>query len=212
MGSRDSWRGPAEGGWGEKREQGVKPEKFKGERPRTTHFLVEFGRYLQLNKEIYWTESDMMDLFLSCINHIWANQWSLEIEDDYFEKKEGERRWESLKTPRHTSKKHFTVLNEKEEAKAAIYELTQVYGKMDNYIKKFEEITPKTEIKDKGLLVYFQKGLILSIRKKLWDAQPGLDTLEEWKEAAMKAKGQHKMSKAMEGNLHGGGGQQPQQR
>jgi len=45
--SRDSWRRPeAEGGWKEKRERGVKPDKFKGEHPKTTHFLMEFGRYL----------------------------------------------------------------------------------------------------------------------------------------------------------------------
>jgi hypothetical protein len=96
--SRDSWRGPAEGGWGEKREQGVKPEKFRGECPRTMHFLVELSRYLWLNREIYPAELDMMDLILSCIDHIWADHRSLEIKDDYFEKKAGEQRWESLKT------------------------------------------------------------------------------------------------------------------
>ena len=157
----------------------MKPEKFKGERPRTTHFLIEFGQYLWLNKEIYPTQSDMIDLFLSCIDHIWANQWSLEIEDNYFDKEPGQRRWKSLKTLHHAFQKHFVVLNEKDEAKAAIIELTQVYGKMDEYIKNFKEIAPKTEISNEGLLVYFQKGLILSIRKKLWDAQPGPTTLEE---------------------------------
>src|SRR6187551_2488074 len=70
---------------------------------------------------------------------------------------------------------------------------------MDDYIKKFEEIAPKTKINDKGLLVYFQKGLLKSIRKKLWDAQLGLEMLEEWKEAAVKAEGRHKMSRAMDG-------------
>ena len=58
-----------EGGWKEKRERGVKPEKYKGDRPKMTHFLVDFGRYLRLNKEVYPTESDAMDLFLSCIDH-----------------------------------------------------------------------------------------------------------------------------------------------
>ena len=46
-----------------------------------------------------------------------------------------------------------------------------------------------TKINDEGLLVYFQKGLLKSIRKKLWDVQPGPETLEEWKEAAVKAEG-----------------------
>jgi hypothetical protein len=131
----------------------------------------------------------MMDLFLSCIDHPWANQWSLEIEDNYFQKKEGERQWESLKTLCHAFKKHFVVLNEKFKAKAAWHELTQWYGKMDEYIKKFKEIAPKTLINKEGLLVYFQKGLIPSICKKLWDAQPGPDMLEEWKEVAVKAEG-----------------------
>src|SRR6187551_1168591 len=70
---------------------------------------------------------------------------------------------------------------------------------MDDYIKKFEEIAPKTLINDEGLLMYFQRGLLQSIRKKLWDAQPGPDTLEEWKEAAVKAEGRHKMARAMDG-------------
>ena len=67
----------------------MKPEKFKGERLQTMHFLVEFGRYLHLNKEIYPTQSDMMDLFLSCIDHIWADQRALEIDEDYFDKEPG---------------------------------------------------------------------------------------------------------------------------
>ena len=84
------------------------------------------------------------------------------------------------------------MLNKKDEAKAQLAELTQVYGRMDDYIKKFKEIAPKMKINDEGLLVYFQKGLLKSIRKKLWDAQPGPETLEEWKEAVVKAKGQVK--------------------
>jgi hypothetical protein len=55
------------------------------------------------------------------------------------------------------------VLNKKDEAKATLHELTQVYGEMDEYIKMFEEITLKMLINNKGLLVYFQKGLIPSI-------------------------------------------------
>ena len=47
--------------------------------------------------------------------------------------------------------------------------------------------------------MYFQKGLLKSICKKLWDAELGLEMLEEWKEAAVKAEGQHKMSRAMDG-------------
>jgi hypothetical protein len=90
--SRESWRGPGEleDRWREKRELGVKPEKFKEEHPRTTHFMVEFRRYLQLDKDIYLTESNMMDLFFSCINHPWADQRSLKIEDDYFKKREND--------------------------------------------------------------------------------------------------------------------------
>ena len=68
--SRDSWRRlEAEEGWREKRERGVKPKKFRGDRSKMMHFLVEFGRYLRLNKEVYPTESDTMDLFLLCIDH-----------------------------------------------------------------------------------------------------------------------------------------------
>ena len=166
----------------------MKPEKYKGDCPKTTHFLVEFGRYLCLNKEVYPTESDAMDLFLLCIDHPWADQCSLEIDKDYFNKEAGEHWWEELKTLRHAFQKHFSVLNKKDKAKA------QVYRKMDNYIKKFEEIAPKTLINDKGLLVYFQKGLLKSICKKLWDAQLGPEMLEEWKEAAVKAEGQHNVA------------------
>ena len=76
----------------------MKPEKYRGDRPKTTHFLVDFGRYLRLNKEVYRTKSDAMDLFLSCIDHPWADQCSLEIDEDYFDKEAGDRRWEDLRT------------------------------------------------------------------------------------------------------------------
>jgi len=85
----------------------VKPDKFRGDRPKTTHFLVDFRRYLRLNKEVYLIESDAMDLFLSCIDHPWADQRSLELDEDYFDKEPGECRWEELKTLRHMFQKHF---------------------------------------------------------------------------------------------------------
>ena len=53
----------------------------------------------------------------------------------------------------HAFKKHFAVLNKKDEAKATLHKLMQVDGKMDEYIKKFKEITPKTLINNEGLLV-----------------------------------------------------------
>ena len=63
--------------------------------------LLEFRRYLRINAEVYLTESDRVDLFLSFIDHPWAVQRGLEVEDDYVEKEEGERRWETLKSIRH---------------------------------------------------------------------------------------------------------------
>ena len=108
-----------------------------------------------------------MDLFLLWIDHPWADQRSLKIDEDYFDKDPGERRWEDLEMLRHAFQKHFSVPNEKDEAKAQLAELTQVYSQMDDYIKKFEEIALKTKINNEGLLVYFQKGLLKSIRRKL---------------------------------------------
>ena len=51
-----------------------------------------------MNAEIYPTESDRVDLFLSFIDHPWATQSGLEVEEDYFEKDEGDRWWETLKS------------------------------------------------------------------------------------------------------------------
>ena len=103
-----------------------------------------------------------MDLFLSCIDHPWADQRSLEIDEDYFDKEAGDRRWEDLKTLQHAFQKHFAVLNEKDEAKAQLAELVQVYGKMDDCIKKFKEIAPKTKINDVVMKCHFSPLLFLS--------------------------------------------------
>lgn len=71
-GSRDTWRPAAPGGWTERRERGNKPEKFQGDRDKSEAFLLNFSRYLHMNEQIYPTESDRVDLFLSFIDHPWS--------------------------------------------------------------------------------------------------------------------------------------------
>ncbi|KAK1226610.1 hypothetical protein PQX77_010405 [Marasmius sp. AFHP31] len=54
------------------KERGRKPDVFTRKREEVEDFLMEFGRYLCLNKAIYPSASNKIDLLLSFIKHVWA--------------------------------------------------------------------------------------------------------------------------------------------
>ena len=151
-----------------------------------------------MNAQMYPTESDRIDLFLSLIAHPWATNRGLEIEDDYLEKREGERRWEYLKEIRHPFREDFAELSPKESAKTSLQKLKMEPGKLDAYITAFDSIAPRTKINNEGLLDYFQEGLVPGLRKKLWDMNPGPETLQQWKAAVVIAHSRYEREKVLE--------------
>ena len=184
--SRDTWRPAGPGGWTERRERGNKPEKFQGDRDKSEAFLLDFGRYLRMNERVYPTESDRVDLFLSFIDHPWSVNRGREIEDDYVEREPGYRRWEELKTIRHAFKKDFGVLNEQAKAITKLEELRMEDGKIDKYVTDFETIAPRSGYNEVALLQSFKKGLTEHLRKRVNNLDPGPETLDEYKAAAVR--------------------------
>ncbi|KAL0062665.1 hypothetical protein AAF712_010502 [Marasmius tenuissimus] len=66
----------------ELKERGIKPKHFKGNCDKTDPFCYNFGRYLPFNIAFYPKQSERVDLFLSSIDHPWADTRSLELEND----------------------------------------------------------------------------------------------------------------------------------
>jgi hypothetical protein len=57
---------------------------------------------------------------------------------------------------------------------------------LDDYITAFETIAPRTGYNDKALLRFFKKGLNDPLRRRITNLDPGPDTLEEYKRAAVR--------------------------
>ncbi|KAJ8091505.1 hypothetical protein PM082_024423 [Marasmius tenuissimus] len=78
----NSFRSTTTNAFSELKERGIKPEHFKGNRDKTDRFCYDFGRYLCFNIAFYPKQSERVDLFLSSIDHPWADACSLELEND----------------------------------------------------------------------------------------------------------------------------------
>ena len=110
----------------------------------------------------------------------------MEREDDFIDKKPGERHWEELKTLQHCFKKDWGPLNKAAKAMTDLEKLRMTEGKLDEYITSFETIAPRTGINDVGLLQYFKKGLTEYLCWRLNNLDPSPDTLDKYKAATVR--------------------------
>src|SRR5687767_7979773 len=105
-----------------------------------------------MNDQVFPSESDRIDLFLSLIAHPWGDHCSKEVEEDYMESLSMEKHcWAKLKTLRHRFQEDFGVLNEKAKATTDLEKLRMEDGKLDSYITSFETIAPRTKFNDEAL-------------------------------------------------------------
>ncbi|KAJ8080875.1 hypothetical protein PM082_017710 [Marasmius tenuissimus] len=99
----DSFRSTTTNGFSELKERGIKPEHLKGNCDKTDCFCYDFGRYLQFNIMFYPKQSEWVDLFLSLINHPWADACSLELENDHWDDSipQDKKQWTTLADIHH---------------------------------------------------------------------------------------------------------------
>ncbi|KAK1219315.1 hypothetical protein PQX77_017968 [Marasmius sp. AFHP31] len=69
----NSWRSASVKELPSFKERARKPDVFTGKREEVEDFLMEFGRYLRLNKAIYPSTSNKINLLLSFIKHVWLD-------------------------------------------------------------------------------------------------------------------------------------------
>ncbi|KAL0058737.1 hypothetical protein AAF712_014565 [Marasmius tenuissimus] len=165
--SYDSFRSTTTRGFSELKERGIKPEHFTGDCDKTDHFCYDFGRYLRFNNRFYPKESEWVDLFLSLINHPWADARSLKLEDDHWDDDipQNNKRWTTFADIRHRFKQDF--------------------AKLENYIAAFELAAPFTGYNDEALLRFFKAGMNPGLRRAVEGMEPEPDGLQKFIKVAI---------------------------
>ena len=78
------------------------------------------------------------------------------------------------------------MLNEQAKAITKLEELRMEEGKVDEYVTEFETIAPRSGFNEVALLQAFKKGLTERLRKRVNNLDPGPETLDEYKAAAVR--------------------------
>ncbi|KAJ8096308.1 hypothetical protein PM082_011464 [Marasmius tenuissimus] len=187
--SYDSFRSTTTRGFSELKERGIKPERFTGDRDKTDRFCYDFGRYLRFNNRFYPKESERVDLFLSLIDHPWADARSLELEDDHWDDDipQNNKRWTTFADIRHRFKQDFGVRGRKGRSQVVLEEISMSgnLAKLENYIAAFELAAPFTGYNDEALLQFFKAGMNPGLRRAVEGMEPEPEGLQKFIKAAI---------------------------
>ncbi|KAL0059097.1 hypothetical protein AAF712_014198 [Marasmius tenuissimus] len=184
-----SFRSTTTNGFSELKERGIKPERFKGNRDKTDCFCYDFGRYLQFNIAFYPKQSERVDLFLSSINHPWADARSLELENDCWNDSipQNKKRWTTFADIRHQFQQDFGVRGGKGRSQVVLEEISMSgnLAKLEEYIAAFELATPFTGYNDEALLWFFKAGMNPGLCRAVEGMEPEPEGLQKFITAAI---------------------------
>ncbi|KAK1217578.1 hypothetical protein PQX77_019767 [Marasmius sp. AFHP31] len=186
----DSWRSASVKEPPSFKERGRKPDVFTGKREEVDDFLMDFGRYLRLNRAIYPSASNKIDLFLSFIKHVWARHRSKEIEDDYANKAFADWRWKTWRDLCHRLREDFEPHNREGT--------TGDLADIDEFNKTFNELAGDSEHNDAGLRLFYKQGINPALKATIDKFEVVPTTLEGWQKAAIQKYNDWVRSKAEE--------------
>ncbi|KAL0062476.1 hypothetical protein AAF712_010688 [Marasmius tenuissimus] len=185
----DSFRSTTTNTFSELKERGIKPERFKGNRDKTDCFCYDFGRYLRFNIVFYPKQSEQVDLFLSSIDHPWADAHSLELENDCWDDSipQNKKRWTTFADIRHQFQQDFGVRGRKGRSQVVLEEISMSgnLAKLEEYIAAFELAAPFTGYNDEALLRFFKAGMNPGLRRAVEGMEPEPEGLQKFITAAI---------------------------
>ncbi|KAK1216318.1 hypothetical protein PQX77_021055 [Marasmius sp. AFHP31] len=160
---------------------------FTGKREEVEDFLMEFGRYLRLNKAIYLSASNKIDLFLSFIKHVWARHQSKEIDHDYANKNFADWRWKTWGDLRCRLREDFEPHDREGTAEQKLDSLRQTgdLADIDKFNKAFNELAGDSEHNDTGLKLFYKQGINPALKATIDRFEVIPTTLEGWQKAAI---------------------------
>ncbi|KAJ8091577.1 hypothetical protein PM082_024501 [Marasmius tenuissimus] len=176
-------------GFSELKERGIKPKHFMGDRNKTDHFCYDFGRYLHFKNRFYPKESELVDLFLSLIDHPWADAHSLELEDDHWDDDipQNKKQCTTFVDIRHRFKQDFGVQGRKGRSQVVLEEISMSgnLAKLENYIAAFELAAPFTGYNGEALLRFFKAGMNPGLCRAVEGMEPEPERLQKFIKAAI---------------------------
>ncbi|KAK1216655.1 hypothetical protein PQX77_020710 [Marasmius sp. AFHP31] len=196
----DSWRSASIKEPPSFKERERKPDVFTGKREEVEDFLMEFRRYLCLNKAIYPSASNKIDLFLSSIKHVWAHHRSKEIEDDYANKNFADWRWKTWGDLCCRLREDFEPHDWEGTAEQNLDSLRQTgdLADIDKFNKAFNESAGDSEHNGANLKLFYKQGINPALKATIDRFKVIPTTLKGWQKAAIQKYNDWVCSKAQE--------------
>ncbi|KAK1216529.1 hypothetical protein PQX77_020836 [Marasmius sp. AFHP31] len=171
----DSWRSASVKEPPSFKKRGRKLDVFTGKREKVDDFLMDFGRYLRLNKAIY-------------------------PKDDYVNKNFAEWRWKTWGDLRHRLREDFEPHDREGTAERKLDSIRQTgdLADIDEFNKAFNELAGDSEHNDAGLKLFYKQGINPALKATINKFEVVPTTLDGWQKAAVRKYNDWVRSKAEE--------------
>lgn len=176
------------------------PSDFDGDSKKTKRFLQDVQLYLDVNEEIYDTNTKQIAFAISFMNGGTADTWK-EIflaKAQKGEKGKAANPYGTFATFKAEVLAAFTPANEEGMAQLKIDSLTQGSKTADEFVQEFQLLASKSGITDNvALISLFRRGLNAPLIDKIYQLDTTPTTIADWYKEASKFDNRWRFSKAV---------------